>query len=66
MLSDYIILPDSEEELHQDEFYVMYDSSQYYIPARNTGINYCVVKNNICEKEYDCANSEEEVLTFSI
>lgn len=66
MLHDYIILPDSEEEAQQDEFYVMYNSSQYYIPARDTGINYCVVKNNICEKEDDCDNSEEEVLTFSI
>ena len=65
-MSDYIITPDSIEETQQDDFSVVYDSSQYHIPSRNTGINYYVTKDSPVAKEEDDNDDEEEVLTFSI
>ena len=69
LMSDYIITPDSVEETQQDDFSIVYDSSQYHIPSRDTGINYCVIKDSPVigegeNKEND--DAEEEVITFSL
>lgn len=64
LLSDYIIIPESVEEINQEDFSVIYDSSQYNIPSRNTGINYYVTKDDTVVKEN--SNEEEEVITFSL
>lgn len=69
LMSDYIITPDSIEETQQDDFSVVYDSSQYYIPSRDTGINYCVTKDTLIKKEDnvdDDNDEEEEVITFTV
>lgn len=68
LMSDYIITQDSVEEVQQDDFSVVYDSSQYHIPSRDTGINYCVIKDSPVVKEEDDDNDdeEEEVITFTV
>lgn len=66
-MSDYIITPDSVEETQQDVFSVVYDSSQYYIPSRDTGINYCITKDSpVIIDEGDNDDEEEEVITFTV
>ncbi len=67
LMSDYIITPDSVEEVQQDDFSVVYDSSQYHIPSRDTGINYCVTKDSpVVKEEDDNDDEEEEVITFTV
>ena len=66
LMSDYIITQDSVEETQQDNFSVVYDSSQYHIPSRDTGINYCVTKDSPVVKEEDDNDDEEEVITFTV
>jgi hypothetical protein len=64
-MSDYIITPDSVEETQQGVFSVVYDSSQYHIPSRDTGINYCVTKDSPVIRDED-NDDEEEVITFTV
>ena len=60
LMSEYMIILDSVEEVQQDNFSVVYDSSQYHIPSRDTGINYYVTKDShVIKKE-----EGEEILTF--
>lgn len=66
LMSNYIITPDSVEEVQQDVFSVVYDSSQYQIPSRDTGINYCVTKDSPVIREEDNNDDEEEVITFIV
>ena len=66
LMSDYIITPDAVEETQQDDFSVVYDSLQYYIPSRDTGINYCVTKDSPVIKEEDDDDEEEEIITFTL
>jgi hypothetical protein len=66
-MSDYIITQDSVEEVQQDDFSIVYDSSQYHIPSRDTGINYCVIKDSpVGEEDDDNDDEEEEVITFTV
>jgi hypothetical protein len=67
LMSDYIITQDSVEEVQQDNFSVVYDSSQCHIPTRDTGINYCVIKDSpVVREEDDNDDEEEEVITFTV